>query len=79
VCLLLQEKPDWDTAKRVLGEATFIKRLTEYDKESIPDKVVRQLKRLIDDPAFTPDQVRGEEGAGRPGGGGVRWKVINAE
>jgi dynein heavy chain len=39
VCLLLQEKPDWDTAKRVLGEATFIKRLMEYDKDNISDKV----------------------------------------
>ncbi|KAJ9522811.1 hypothetical protein QJQ45_019799, partial [Haematococcus lacustris] len=57
VCLLLQEKPDWDTAKRVLGEANFIKRLMEYDRENISDKVVRSLKRLIDDPNFTPDQV----------------------
>ncbi|EFJ52773.1 dynein heavy chain 3 [Volvox carteri f. nagariensis] len=57
VCILLQEKPDWETAKRLLGETTFIKRLMEYDRDNIPDKVVRNLKRVIDDPTFTPDQV----------------------
>eukprot|EP00198_Chlamydomonas_reinhardtii_P006936 XP_001696272.1 dynein heavy chain 3 [Chlamydomonas reinhardtii] len=57
VCILLQERADWDTAKRLLGEATFIKRLMEYDRDNIPDKVVRSLKRVIDDPTFTPDQV----------------------
>ncbi len=39
VCTLLQERPDWETAKRLLGEATFIKKLVEYDKDNIPDKV----------------------------------------
>ncbi len=39
VCTLLQEKADWETAKRVLGDAAFIKRLVEYDKDNIPDKV----------------------------------------
>ncbi|GIM01954.1 hypothetical protein Vretimale_6722, partial [Volvox reticuliferus] len=57
VCILLQEKPDWETAKRLLGETTFIKRLMDYDRDNIPDKVVRNLKRVIDDPTFTPDQV----------------------
>ncbi len=29
----------------------------DYDRDNIPDKVVRSLKRVIDDPTFTPDQV----------------------
>jgi hypothetical protein len=33
-----QEKTDWDAAKRVLSDPTFIKRLVEYDKDNIPDK-----------------------------------------
>ena len=57
VCILLQEKPDWDTAKKVLGESNFIKRLMDFDKDNISEKVVRSIKRVIDDPAFTPDQV----------------------
>lgn len=57
VCCLLQEKPDWDTAKKVLGESNFIKRLVEYDRDNVTDKVSKSLKRIIEDPTFTPDQV----------------------
>ncbi|KAI8465887.1 MAG: dynein heavy chain 7 [Monoraphidium minutum] len=54
VCILKQEKPDWDTAKRVLGEANFME---EFDKDAIPDAVIRKLKRYIDDPTYTPESV----------------------
>ncbi|GAX73618.1 hypothetical protein CEUSTIGMA_g1069.t1 [Chlamydomonas eustigma] len=57
VCILLQEKPDWDTAKKVLGESGFVKRLVDFDKDNIHDRVVRGLRRIIDDATFTPDQV----------------------
>lgn len=59
VCIVLGEKPDWDTARRVMGDTGFVKRMVEYDKDNISDKVVRSLKRIIDDPQFTHDQVRG--------------------
>lgn len=59
-----QDKTDWEAAKRLLGDATFIKRLMEYDRDNIPHKVVRQLKRIIDDPNFTPEQVRQRAGPG---------------
>ena len=45
VCILKQEKPDWDTAKRVLGDAQFMKSLLEFDKDNIPDAVIRRLKK----------------------------------
>lgn len=57
VCMLLQEKTEWDAAKKVLTDTNFIKRLLEYDKDNIPDKVLKSIKRLIDDPQFTPEQV----------------------
>ncbi|KAK9815239.1 hypothetical protein WJX72_000483 [[Myrmecia] bisecta] len=65
VCILLQEKADWDTAKRVLGDAQFIKRLVAYDADNIPERVVQNLKRVIDDPHFTPDQVAKQSNAAR--------------
>jgi len=58
VCIVLGEKADWDTAKRVLGDSSFIKRLVEYDKDNMSDRVTRLLKRIIEDPQFTHDQVR---------------------
>lgn len=47
----------WDSAKRVLGDPYFIKRLIEFDRDNIPDRVVRALQRVMADPAFTPEQV----------------------
>jgi hypothetical protein len=49
----------WDAAKRVLGDANFIKRLTEFDRDALSERVVRQLQRVMADPQFTPEQARG--------------------
>ncbi len=29
----------------------------DYDKDNIPDKLVRNLKKYVDNPKFTPDEV----------------------
>eukprot|EP00879_Flechtneria_rotunda_P020212 GHRR01021253.1.p1 GENE.GHRR01021253.1~~GHRR01021253.1.p1 ORF type:complete len:968 (+),score=349.26 GHRR01021253.1:519-3422(+) len=57
VCILKQEKPDWETAKRVLSDTTFMKSLEEFDKDNIPDIVIKKLKKYIDDPQYQPDVV----------------------
>ena len=57
VCTLKQEKPDWDTAKRVLGESGFMRSLLEFDKDHIPDAVIRRLRKYTDSPDFTPEAV----------------------
>jgi dynein heavy chain len=54
-----QEKPEWDAAKRLLGDSNFIRRLVEFERDTVPEKVSRTLKRVISDPQFTPDQVSG--------------------
>ena len=55
----MQEKPDWDTAKRVLGNPKFIERLVGYDANNIPASICEALARVVEDPRFTPDQVSG--------------------
>ena len=40
VCVLLGHATDWDTVKFITKNATvFIKRLTTFDKDNVPDKV----------------------------------------
>ena len=57
VCLLLNVKTDWASAKVLLGDPNFLRRLKEFDKEHIPDALIKKLKKYIDNPKFTPDAV----------------------
>ena len=57
VCLLLHEKPDWPTAKQVLGGAEFLKRLVTYDKNATPEKIFAKLKKYSRHPDFKPEAI----------------------
>ncbi|XP_077989551.1 dynein axonemal heavy chain 6-like [Glandiceps talaboti] len=57
VCILIQQKPDWKTAKQVLADASFLKMLVTFDKNSVPDKVFVKLKKLTRMPDFVPEKV----------------------
>ncbi|XP_050519336.1 dynein axonemal heavy chain 6 [Diabrotica virgifera virgifera] len=57
VCLLLGAKTDWASAKIVLSDAHFLKKLQEYDKDHVSDLVLRKLKVYIENPDFVPDKV----------------------
>ncbi|XP_019625905.1 PREDICTED: LOW QUALITY PROTEIN: dynein heavy chain 6, axonemal-like [Branchiostoma belcheri] len=59
VCTLLQQKPDWATAKQQLSDPSFLKRLVTLDKNSIPNKVWKKLKQFSKHPDFTPERVGG--------------------
>jgi dynein heavy chain, axonemal len=57
VCILKGEKPDWDTAKKLLSDTNFLKSLEEFDKDNIPDAAIKKLKKYVDDPVYTPEAV----------------------
>lgn len=41
VCVLFQIKPDWTTAKTMLGDPNFLKKLVQFDRNSVPERVGR--------------------------------------
>lgn len=57
VCILKSEKPDWDTAKKMLSDTNFMQSLQDFDKDNIPDSVIRKLTKYIDDPQYVPETV----------------------
>ncbi|KAK4872624.1 hypothetical protein RN001_014653 [Aquatica leii] len=57
VCLLLGAKTDWAAAKTVMGDVNFLKRLQEYDKDHIPEIMLKKLKVYIENKDFIPEKV----------------------
>lgn len=50
-------RPDWATAKQLLGDSTFLKKLLEYDKENIKSQILQKLQKYINNPDFVPEKV----------------------
>uniref|UniRef100_A0A8C8RRN0 Dynein axonemal heavy chain 6 n=1 Tax=Pelusios castaneus TaxID=367368 RepID=A0A8C8RRN0_9SAUR len=57
ISILLNAKPDWATAKQLLGDSNFLKKLLEYDKENIKPQILLKLQKYINNPDFVPEKV----------------------
>lgn len=54
----LNFRQDWATAKVVLADVNFLKKLQEYDKDHMNDPMLKVLKnKYINNPDFIPDKV----------------------
>lgn len=50
-------RTDWQSAKLVMGDSYFLKKLQEYDKDHIPETTLKKLKDYVDNKDFVPDIV----------------------
>ncbi|XP_040003149.1 dynein heavy chain 6, axonemal [Xiphias gladius] len=57
VCILLNCKPDWPSAKQLLGDANFLRRLMDYEKDNIKPQILLKLQKYINNPDFIPEKV----------------------
>ncbi|ETN11506.1 hypothetical protein PPTG_10373 [Phytophthora nicotianae INRA-310] len=58
VCIMLGEKADWDTSKRILSRSSFMAELKEYDKDNIQPAILKRIRKYIESPEFAVDEVR---------------------
>ena len=57
VMTLRQSDPTWSEAKRQLGDANFINELINFDKDNMPDKVLKKIGNFVSSPDFKPETV----------------------
>ncbi|CCI43009.1 unnamed protein product [Albugo candida] len=57
VCLLLNEKQTWESAKKVLSEGGFLDRLKSFDKDNIPPSALKKLSKHAADPVMAVENV----------------------
>jgi dynein heavy chain, axonemal len=57
ICILFKVKPDWDNSKKLLGDPQLMKKMQDYDKDSIPEAVNKKLRKYIEMPSFNPEAV----------------------
>merc|ERR1719409_952145 len=62
---LLNEKADWDTAKKVLSDTKFLDRLKAFDKDNIPAAVLKKLEKFVVKPEYQPDTVGNQSRAAK--------------
>lgn len=47
-------RPEWNTAKQVMADVNFLKKLQDYDANHIPDTIIKKLKPYVDHKDFQP-------------------------
>lgn len=47
-------RPDWNTAKQVMSDMNFLKKLQDYDANHIPETTIKKLKPYVEHKDFQP-------------------------
>ncbi|KAJ6638438.1 Dynein axonemal heavy chain 6, partial [Pseudolycoriella hygida] len=57
VCLLFDVKPTWDSAKKLMVDTNFLKRLMTYDKEHTSEAILKKVRKYTQDKEFDPNNI----------------------
>jgi len=57
ICLYLNKTPSYENFKQLLV-SDFTNKLKEYNINNISEYTINKLKKYIDDPSFTPDNIK---------------------
>ncbi|XP_046389338.1 dynein axonemal heavy chain 2 [Ischnura elegans] len=57
VMILKCVEPSWAEAKRQLGDASFLSKLRDFDKDNISDKTLKKIAVYTKNPEFDPEKV----------------------
>jgi dynein heavy chain len=63
VCILLDVKPDWGEAKKLLSQMDFMDTLKGYDKDNINPKIIKKVEKYYKDPRFMPEDIKKQSSA----------------
>ena len=58
VMTVLRRTPTWDEAKKALGDASFMEKLLQFDKDRLDDPLLKKLQKYTTNPEFTPEVGR---------------------
>lgn len=53
-------RSDWGSAKTLAADASFLKKLVEVDRETVPEATVKKLKEYVDNPNFLPEVMESQ-------------------
>jgi dynein heavy chain, axonemal len=60
VCCLFEKKEDWNEAKKLMGQMTFLNDLIEYEVDDHPEKIFLKLRKVyLADETFTEENIKG--------------------
>lgn len=57
VCVILNRKPDWSSAKQLLADPGFINHLVLFNPEQVSEKAYAKFKQYSKNPDFKPEIV----------------------
>lgn len=57
VMIVLGKDPAWPSVKKELAEPTFVKRITEFNKDNVSQATLRKIEKYTRQETFLPDKV----------------------